>query len=161
MVAAKSTGKASWIIIPTSDAAPEVATQYSVSGTLRYTQDGLIITVPLAPVPITVHPNPRIFVKYFHQRDVFSDDPFTDVVEPSIPFSLAVMAENRGRGTAKNFRITSAQPEIVDNEKGLLVDFQIIATEVAGQNLTPSLTVNLGNIGPGQIAIGRWLFNST
>ncbi len=153
--------QASWTIIPTSEAAPASPTQYFVSGTLHYLHDGLDITVPLASVPITVYPNPRLFVKYFHQRDVFSDDPFTDIVEPSIPFSLAVMVENKGQGEARNFHITSAQPQIVDNEKGLLVDFQIVATEVAGQNLTPSLTVNFGNIEPGQIAIGRWLLTSS
>jgi hypothetical protein len=156
-----ATGRASWLIIPTQDAAPETPTAYSVSGTLRYVHDGLPVTVPLAAVAITVLPNPRLHVKYFHERDVFSDDPFTEVVELSVPFNLAVMVENRGKGTARNFRITSAQPQIVENERGLLVDFRIIATEVAGQSVTPSLTVNLGTIDPGQNAIGRWLLTST
>jgi hypothetical protein len=100
-------------------------------------------------------------LKYLHQRDVFSDGPFTDVVEPSIPFNRAVMVQNRGYGLAKTFRITSAQPQIVENEKGLLIDFQIIATEVAGRNLVPSLTADFGNIDPGRTAIGRWLMTST
>ncbi len=156
-----TTGRATWTLLPSSDAAPAMPTVYSVSGTLRYTQDGLDVTVPLAPAAITVHPNPRVFVKYFHQRDVFSDDPFTDTVEPSVPFNLAVMVRNLGLGLAKNVRITSAQPKIVENEKGLLVDFQIIGTEVAGQNLTPSLTASFGEIGAGETAIGRWLMTST
>jgi hypothetical protein len=158
---AHNTASISWIIIPTSDAAPDAPLVYYVSGTLRYTQDGTQVSVPLAAVPITVYPTPRLFVKYFHERDVYSDDPFTDVIEPTIPFNLAVMVENRGKGIAKNMRITSSQPQIVDNEKGLLVDFKIIGTEVAGQNLSPSLTVNFGNINAGQIAIGRWLLTST
>jgi len=62
---------------------------------------------------------------------------------------------------AKNLRITSAQPKIVDNESGLLIDFKIIATEVAGQSMTPSLTATFGDIGPGTNAIGRWLLQST
>lgn len=70
----------------------------------------------IEPASITVLPTPLLFVKYFHQRDVFSDDPFTPHVEPSVPFSLAVLVENRGYGVAKNFKITSAQPEIVENE---------------------------------------------
>ena len=158
---AQTTGKALWILVPTSDAAPDEPAVFYVSGALSYTQEGLAVTVPLAAVPITVYPSPRLFVKYFHQRDVFSDDPFTDEVEPSIPFNLAVMVQNRGHGVAKNVRITSAQPKIVENEKGLLVDFQIIAMEVAGQNLAPSLTAGFGEIGAGQIAIGRWLLTST
>jgi hypothetical protein len=72
-----------------------------------------------------------------------------------------VLVENRGKGTARNMRITSAQPRIVENEKGLLVDFKIIATEVAGHNLTPLLTVNLGDILPGESVVGRWLMTST
>ncbi|HEY9174127.1 MAG TPA: putative Ig domain-containing protein, partial [Verrucomicrobiae bacterium] len=161
VIGPNSTGKAEWIIVPTSDAAPNEPLAYWVSGTLRYVQDGLEISVPLAPAPITVYPNPRLFVKYFHERNVYSDDPFTDVVEPSIPYNLAVMIENRGKGDARNVRITSAQPEIVDNERGLLIAFAIIATEVAGQNMTPSLTANFGTITNGQIAIGRWLLTST
>lgn len=161
LISEQSTGRATWILIPTQDAAPEAPVQYFIGGTLRYLQDDLQVTVPLTPVPITVYPNPRLFVKYFHQRDVYSDDPFTEAIEPSIPFNLAVMIENRGKGDARNMRITSAQPKIIENEKGLLIDFQIIATEVAGQNLVPSLTANFGNVGAGQIAIGRWLLTST
>ena len=158
-VGAKGTAK--WTIIPTVDAAPLAPTNYFVSGVLRYRLNGVAVTIPLAPYEITVHPVPRLTVQYFHERDVFSDDPHTDEIEPSIPFNLAVMVLNKGAGAAKNFRITSAQPEIIENEKGLLVDFKIIATQVAGQNLSPSLTANFGNIGPGSNGIARWLMTST
>jgi hypothetical protein len=46
----------------------------------------------------------------------------------------------------------------VDNEKGLLIDFNIIGTELAGQPVSPSLTVNFGNIAPGSIEIAEWFF---
>jgi len=156
-----SSGTAKWLIIPTVDAAPTNATTYLVGGTLSYRLDGNDVTVPLAEVPITVLPSPRLALQYFHQRDVYADDPFTARVEPSIPYSLAVMVRNRGFGEARNFRITSAQPRIVDNEKGLLINFNIIASEVAGQAVSPSLTVNFGNIGAGAAKIGRWLFTSS
>jgi len=120
-----------------------------------------MLVVPFQPVPITVYPDPQLHVKYFHQRDVFSDDPFTSLIEPSIPFSLAVMIQNTGHGAAKDVKITSAQPQIIDNQKGLLINFTIIGTQVAGQNVTPSLTVDFGTINPGQIAIGQWLLTST
>ena len=161
ILAGISLGTAKWVIIPSSDAAPTNATQYYVAGRLGYVQNGAELSVPLAPVAITVLPTPKLHVHYFHERDVFSDDPFTDEIEPSIPFNLAVMVQNRGFGIAKNFRITSAQPQIVENEKGLLIEFQIIATEVAGRNMVPSLTAEFGNIGPGQSGIGRWLMTST
>lgn len=154
-------GRAVWLIVPTSDAAPDRARTYFVVGTLAYSQDGVEVRVPLAPSPITVHPSPSLSLQYFHQRDVLGDDPFTDIIEPSIPYSLAVLVRNRGAGVARNFRITSAQPKIVENEKGLLIEFEILATEVAGQNLTPSLTANFGDVPPGGIAIGRWLFRSS
>ena len=49
----------------------------------------------------------------------------------------------------------------MENEKGLLIDFEIIATEVSGQSLSPSLTANFGDIGPGEVAVGRWLLRSS
>ncbi|HOK77001.1 MAG TPA: CARDB domain-containing protein, partial [Verrucomicrobiota bacterium] len=155
----KSTAR--WVIVPTVDAAPTNPTLYYIGGVFRYTLNGTEFVVPMVPVPITVNPTARLDLHYFHQRDVFSDDPFTDIVEPSVPFNLAVMVHNWGAGTARNFRITSAQPEIVDNEKGLLIDFKIIATEVAGQNMTPTLTADFGDIAPGQMKIARWLLTST
>ncbi|MBM3881941.1 MAG: DUF11 domain-containing protein, partial [Verrucomicrobia bacterium] len=158
---ANQSGSASWILVPTRDAAPTGPTAYGVGGLVLYQQDGVEVTIPLYQAPITVYPDPALFVKYFHQRDVFSDDPFTPEREPSLPFNLAVMVENRGQGEAQNVRIISGQPRIVDNERGLLIDFKIIGTVVAGRPQSPSLTANFGFLGPNQRAIGRWLFTST
>jgi hypothetical protein len=160
-LAPSATGKAQWTLIPSLDAAPQAPTNYLVSGTFSYVQNGATISIPLSPAPITVQPNPELYLKYFLQRDVFSDDPFTLVIEPSVPFPLAVMVENRGYGIAHNFQITSAQPTIVDNEKGLLINFKIIGTQVAGQAETPSLTANFGDLDAQSIKIGEWLFTST
>ena len=160
-VSAGSTGSAKWLIVPTVDAAPDGPVQYFIAGEFSYDLGGTQVHIPLEPVSITVLPTPRLWIKYFHQRDVFSDDPFTDEIEPSIPYSLAVLVQNRGKGIAKDFHITSAQPQIVENEKGLLIDFKIIGTEVAGHNITPSLTVNFGDILPDQSVVGRWLMTST
>ena len=161
VVNAQVTGKAEWIIVPSVDAAPETNLNYTVGGTLTYLDNGSTVTVPLVATRITVHPLPQLKLDYFHQRDVFSDDPWTSVVEPKVPYSLAVMIQNTGRGVASHMRIASAQPQIVENESGLLIDFTIISTEVAGQNMTPSLTADFGDIAPGQIKIGRWLMTST
>ena len=158
---AQSIGSSSWIIVPTSLAAPTNQVRHLVSGTLRYKQAGVVVTVPLVPTPIDVLPNPKLSVDYFHQRDVFSDDPFTLEIEPSIPFTLGVMVRNEGYGTARNMRIQSGQPRIIENDKGLLINFEIIATEVSGIGLAPTLTANFGDITPGEIAIGRWLFKSS
>jgi hypothetical protein len=158
---ANTSGSAQWTLIPSLDAAPQAATNYLVSGTFSYVQNEVTITIPLSPAPINVQPNPELYLKYFLQRDVFADDPFTPDIEPSIPFPLVVMVQNKGYGTAQNFQITSAQPTIVDNEKGLLINFKIIGTQVAGQAETPSLTANFGDMAPQSIKIGKWLFTSS
>ncbi len=156
-----SVGSAEWTIIPRDSAALTSDTVYFVGGSISYTQGGVLFSIPVTPSRITVKPDAALYLKYFHQRDVFSDDPFTVPVEPSQPFSLAVMVENRGAGAARRLSITSAQPEIVDNEKGLLIDFQIIGTEVAGQNLSPSLSADFGDVPPGQRRTGTWLMTSS
>jgi hypothetical protein len=160
-LAAGATGQAQWTLIPSLDAAPQAPTNYLVSGTFSYTLNGATITFPLSPATISVQPNPELYLKYFLQRDVFADDPYTPQIEPSIPFPLAVMVQNKGYGIAHNFQITSAQPTIVDNQKGLLISFQIIGTEIAGQPATSSLTANFGDLAPGGIKIGEWFFTST
>ncbi|NCR66552.1 MAG: hypothetical protein GPJ34_08230, partial [Microcystis aeruginosa LL11-07] len=155
-------GSAQWTFIPTNLAAPEIPTQYSIGGTLSYLENGTTVTVPLLSTPITVFPQAELYLDYFHQRDVFADDPFTDdIVETSVPYSLAVLIRNEGKGDAKNLRITSGQPKIVENEKGLLIDFQIIGSEVNGQGVTPSLTVNFGDIKAGKTAVADWLLKSS
>jgi autotransporter-associated beta strand protein len=161
-VASHSTGVASWILVPSTETTPTNGpTVYYVSGRLSYRDHGVLVSAPLIAVPITVHPQPELDLTYFLHRDVFSDDPWTAAPEPSQPFELSVMVNNKGAGEAKNLHITSAQPEIVDNEKGLLIDFKIITTEVAGQNMVPSLTADFGNIAPGEIKIGTWWMTST
>ena len=161
LVAGQGSLAANWRIVPLETAAPDGPRTYTVGGTLAYQQEGKSAAAQFSPIPITVQPDAALYVKYFHQRDVFSDDPFTPRKEPSVPYSLGVMIENRGAGSAGNLRITSGQPKVLDNEKGLLADFQVIATRVAGQPLTPSLTADFGNLAPHQIKIGEWLFTSS
>ena len=79
---------------------------------------------------------------YFQHRDVYADDPFTLQVEPSEPFALGLIVKNVGAGSAHNFKITSGQPQIVDDQKGLLINFSIIGTKIGDQVIRPSLTVN-------------------
>lgn len=57
--------------------------------------------------------------------------------------------------------IASGQPIIVDNEKGLLVNFKIIGTQVGSQPMQPSLVVNFGNIEPQSTVVARWLLTSS
>ena len=154
-------GSAEWKFIPTNLAALEEPTTYNIKGTLSYTESGQLITVPLISTPITVLPQAELHLDYFHQRDVFADDPFTDPIETSVPYSLGVLVRNEGKGTASNLQIESAQPKIVDNEKGLLIDFEILGTQVGTESVTPSLTVDFGDIAPGETAVADWLLKSS
>ena len=47
------------------------------------------------------------------------------------------------------------------NDKGLVIDFDIIGTQVGTETISPSLTVELGDIGPDETAVARWLMTST
>lgn len=160
-LAAGTSGTAGWTIIPTDDAAPEGQTIYTVGGTLEYTLNGAVFVIPLYPARITVLPNPSLHLNYFWQHDVYSDDPFTPEIEPAEPFTLGLILENRGAGAAGNVRITTSQPEIVDNEKGLVIDFTIIGTQVNAEQVSPSLNVSLGDVEPGKTGVARWLMTST
>ena len=159
-IAAGTNGQAIFTLIPTDAAAPTQATFYYVSAVLKYQVDGENLAIPFSASTITVEPNPSLTIRYFEQRDVFGPDP-TNPNTPSEPFALGVQVLNTGAGTANDVSITSAQPQIVDNVKGLLVNFQVIATEVDGQNLSPSLTASFGNIGPGDVGEGLFLMESS
>lgn len=74
-----------------------------------------------------------------------------------MPFTLGVLVSNNGYGPAVNLQIESSQPTIIENEKGLLVDFKIVASEVGNTGTTPSLTVNFGNIKPLTTVLAKWI----
>ncbi|XP_052092546.1 uncharacterized protein LOC127729013 [Mytilus californianus] len=124
-------GSAEWLMIPYSTAAPQEDTLYDVGGRLSYRVGGSNFSVPLLPDTITVKPNPSLVVHYFHEKYVRGDDPLTtDFAEPIVPFSLAVSVMNDGFGTARALRISSAQPEIIENEK-------VPSTDIASTVSTP------------------------
>ena len=154
-------GSAEWLIIPYSNAAPEDVTQYDIGGRLSYSVDGSEFSVPLLPDTVDVKSNPSLVVRYFHEKYVQGDDAFTPEVEPSVPFSLAVMVMNNGYGVARALKITSGQPEIIENEKGLLITFKIIGAQIGNDPIFPSLAVDFGDISSFETKTARWLLTST
>jgi hypothetical protein len=162
-LASNTRGSAQYTIIPTRTAASTAPTVYTVGGSIRYIDPdgGKEVVIPLTGATITVYPDPNLELDYFWQRDVIGDDPFTEEVEPSEPFALGILVTNSGKGNAKNFKIASSQPKIVENEKGLLIDFKIIGSQVGTLPVSPSLTVNFGNINAGETVVGQWLMEST
>jgi len=155
-----ATASAQWTILPSSEAASQHATRYTVGATLSYLMEGHQVMLPLLPDSIWVHPDPKLRLKYFWEYRVYGDDPFTPEVEPAIPFSVGLILTNAGAGMAREVTITSAQPKIIENELGLLIDFHIIGAQVGTQPVSPSLTAELGEVGPGKSAVARWLMTS-
>ncbi|MEA5510192.1 Calx-beta domain-containing protein [Crocosphaera sp. UHCC 0190] len=160
-LAADSIGTANFTIIPTANAAPTTETEYNIGGSFSYVENGQTITVDLYPTEVTVLPQAELYLDYFLERNVYSDDPFTDPIETSVPFALGLIVQNQGYGTAQDLEIISAEPKIVESEQGLLIDFDLIGTSVGSQPITPSLKVNLGDIAPGEIQTANWYLKST
>ena len=161
---AMETGTATILFIPEKAAAPTVTQSYSFGGSITYLDPftQTTVTKPLFPVTLEVHPSPDLYLHYFMQRDILGDDPLTvDVVEPIVPGELALMIENNGYGDAKNIRIESAQPEIVDNEKGLLIKFEMIGSNLQGVPVNLGLiNIDFGTVLAQSAKVGQWWFTS-
>lgn len=163
MLAADTEGTATILFIPEIGAAPTVPKPYSFGGNLSYIDpfSGLRVTLPLVPVTLTVNPSPDLFLHYFMERDVLGDDVFTSEIEPSIPAKLGLMIENNGYGEARNVRIETAQPQVVDNDKGLALGMNFIGSRLQGQPANMGLNnINFGSIDPLTTKVGEWLFTS-
>ena len=161
-------GTVTVLFIPTKYAALTAPQQYSFGGTLSYKDPntGLYVTRELYPVTMTVKPSPELDLTYFMQRDLYGDDPLTkDVVEPVEPGEFALVINNKGYGDATNVRMTTNQPEVVDNEKGLFVGFEIVSSQVNGGPATlsfsQSIANNLGTIPAHSQAYAQWWLEST
>ena len=164
-LAAQTSGTALVQFIPTRNAAPTQPTIYYFGGSFSFidpfTGEGL--TYPLYPVDITVNPSPDLYVDYFMQRDILGDDALTeDKVEPSIPAELGVIINNKGAGMAKNVILETAEPQIIDNEKGLAIDFSMYGASFNGSPRQLGLMeIPFGDIESGHTAVGEWLFTSS
>lgn len=158
-----STADIHWLIIPAPGAANGLAQGklYFVGATLRYTLGGEEHVTEVSPDYIFVKPMPQLTLDYFLPTDVYGDDAFTSEIEPPIPFSLGVRVKNNGSGVARNVKIDSAQPKIVENEQGLLIGFVIEGSEVNGRGATPSLLVDFGEIGPNSSEVARWIMTAS
>lgn len=154
-------GVATILFIPTKYAAPENLTTYSFGGTLSFKDGSTTQNRSLFPVSLQVKPTPELDLTYFMQRDVYGDNPLTtDVVEPVIPAEFSVLIHNKGYGDANNVRMITKKPEIVENEKGLLIDFDIISSSLNGGEKTMALdddiATQFGTIAAGTASYATW-----
>ena len=165
---AQQTGKATVLFIPTKYAAQTGPKKYSFGGTLNYIDPftGLEKSMSLIPVELTVNPLPDLELTYLMQRDVYGDDPMTeDVVEPMEEAEFALIINNKGYGEAKNVRMLTEQPKIIENEKDLLINFDIARSQVNGDPATLSFSQSIANdfgtIAARSQAYAQWWLRST
>ena len=158
IVNANQSAEIHWLIIPSPGAGGEVATgvPYDVGATLTYTLDGTTEVLSITPDRITVRPAPLLYLDYFTPWQVLGDNPFTAQAEAPIPYPLAVRVMNDGYGPANKLKIDSAQPKIVDNKQGLLINFRLLGAAVNDQTVQPTLQVDLGNLASKTAATAYW-----
>ena len=161
------TGTATILFIPSKFAAPDEPVDYAFGGTISYIDpsSGLEVNRDLYPVNLTVKPSPELDLTYFMQRDLYGDDALTEDVEPMVPGEFAVILNNKGNGDATNVRMVTRQPEIIDNEKGLLINFEFVSSQLNGQEKTLALgetiPTEFGNIPAHSQAYAQWWLQST
>ena len=163
-----STGVAKIIFIPTKYAAPTEPLLYTFSGSISYVDPftGLQLTRELEPERLTINPSPDLDLTYFMQRDILGDDPLTkDVVEPMIPSQFSLLINNKGYGAATKVKMVTNQPEIIDNEKGLLINFEIQSSQLNGGDKTlamgGSVVTDFGTIPAHSQTYAQWWLTST
>lgn len=164
---AQKEGVATVLFIPTKKAAPTVETRYAFGGTLSYVDPftGLEVTRDLTPITLTVKPSPNLDLTYFMQRDIKGDDPLTKEVEPSEEAEFSLLINNLGYGDATNVSMSTNQPEIVDNEKGLKVKFELMSSQLNGQEKTlalgGSVSTDFGTIPAHSTSYAQWWIKSS
>lgn len=164
---AQKEGIATVLFISTKKAAPTVETRYAFGGTLSYVDPftGLEVTRDLTPITLTVKPSPNLDLTYFMQRDIKGDDPLTKEVEPSEEAEFSLLINNLGYGDATNVRMSTNQPEIVDNEKGLKVKFELMSSQLNGQEKTlalgGSVATDFGTIPAHSTSYAQWWIKSS
>lgn len=163
IVGPNSKGEAHWLIIPSPGAGGELSAgaEYWVGATLSYSVSGKQETVTVNPAKITVKPMPQLVLDYFMPYNVLGDNPFTAQVEAPIPYPLGLRVLNDGYGTAMRLKIDSAQPKIVDNQQGLLIAFKLLGASVNDSAVSPSLTVDFGDLTSKKAATAAWQMIST
>ena len=122
---------------------------YFAKAIITYFVSGRLVQNETEAVKITVHPQPNLKLHYYLSPRVFAFE----------PFKLGIEVENVGDGWARNLRIESGQPRIVENESGLAIDIQIIQVSF-GESTEKTFTVHFGDIPPHSKVSGYWLIES-
>lgn len=152
-----------WLLIPAPGSAGDnpFGKKYLVGATLKYTFAGEDTVLDVSPDVITVKPLPLLTLDYFLTQNVWADDPLTPEIEQTEPFTLGVRVKNDGQATASNLKIDSAQPKIIENNQGLLINFLITGSFVSDAPVQNTLLIDFGDIPAGKSRMGRWVMETT
>jgi hypothetical protein len=163
VVNAASTAVINWLLIPAPGSAgvSPLGKKYLVGATLTYKFGAETHTLDVSPDVITVKPLPLLTLDYFLTQDVIADDPLTAEIEATEPFTLGVRVKNNGYATAKNLKIDSAQPKIIENKQGLLIGFKLTGSFVDDMPAQNTLLINFGDIPASTSKSGRWVMETT
>ncbi|KXZ43155.1 hypothetical protein GPECTOR_100g8 [Gonium pectorale] len=157
-LAAGDSGTLRWLMVPRIAAALSEDRWYVIGGSLNYTPaPGMTPElVPLEPATIRVSPEGRLDVRYYVETLVQGDNPFTPEPEPSPPAAFATLLTNVGGGVARGLELRSLQPKITENEKGLLVAFNITGVSTNGRPQPLALQATVGDLAPNSSALVVW-----
>gem|GEM_PF-4715994 len=154
----EKTAEMKWLIIPKVGAAEKFRARYYVMANITARVGSTKLVYETWPAMIEVEPVPQLVLDYVLPSYVFGDDPYTPEKELPIPFIFGVRVKNVGYGTARKLRIASAQPKIErSNYPGVYIDFKIIGTLVNGKKVPNSLTIDFGDLNPGESSTAAWL----
>ena len=159
----QTSGIINWLLIPAPGSAGDTpfGKKYLVGATLKYTFAGTDTTLDVSPDVITVKPLPLLTLDYFLTQNVFADDALTPEIEPVEPFTLGVRVKNSGQATAHHLKIDSAQPKIIENQQGLLINFLLTGSYVDDQPAQNTLLIDFGDIAAGTSKMGRWVMETS
>lgn len=163
MVNPQTSGIINWLLIPAPGSAGDTpfGKKYLVGATLKYTFAGTDTSLDVSPDVITVKPLPLLTLDYFLTQNVLADDALTPEIEPVEPFTLGVRVKNEGQANAQNLKIDSAQPKIIENKQGLLINFLLAGSYVDDQPVQNSLLIDFGDIAVGTSKMGRWVMETS
>lgn len=156
---------AEWLIIPSTGAGGSGTTgvKYNVTARMSFYTGGVPRITTTFPVAITVKPQPVLFLEYALPFEVFGPQPLLPAVSIATePFALGLRVVNVGSGTANNFSVNSAQPQIVDNAQGLAVNFNLLGSYLGSTALTSnSLNITYGDVPAGGSKQAAWIMASS
>ncbi len=152
-----------WLLIPAPGSAgtSPLGKKYLIGATLNYRYAGENVVLNVSPDVITVKPLPLLTLDYFLPQEVQADDPITPEIEPIVPFTLGVRVKNTGFAAAKNLKIDSAQPKIIENRQGLLIGFKLTGSFLNDAPAQNTLLLPFGDVLANSSKMGRWIMETT